>query len=63
MSKLKALEAQLGGRPKKERKLRVYTYLTNEEHEALRRISIDRDLSISYLIRDAVLRSVLNEKG
>ena len=59
MTDFKRLEHQLGGRPKKSKKVRINTYLTIDEEQELRALSKIRDLSISHLIRESVIHYLL----
>jgi len=59
MTDFKRMEQQLGGRPKKSKKIRVNTYLTFKEEQELRKLSKTRDLSISHLIRESIIHHLL----
>ena len=59
MTDFKKMELQLGGRPKKSKKIRVNTYLTGNEEQELRELSKTRDLSISHLIRESIIHHLL----
>jgi len=59
MTDFQKMEHQLGGRPKKSRKIRVNTYLTLSEESQLRELSKQRDLSISHLIRESIIQFLL----
>ena len=61
MTDFKKMEYQLGGRPKKSRKIRVNTYLTVSEESKLREMSKQRDLSISHLIRESIIEHLLTK--
>ena len=59
MTDFKRMEYQLGGRPKKSKKVRVNTYLTENEEREVRELSKTRDLSISHLIRESIIHHLL----
>jgi len=59
MTDFQRMEHQLGGRPKKAKKIRINTYLTVSEELELRTLSKQRDLSISHLIRESIINHLL----
>lgn len=59
MTDFKRMEHQLGGRPRKSKKIRINTYLTVNEEQELRDLSEERDLSISHLIRESIIHHLL----
>jgi len=62
MNVFKEMEATMGGRPKKkERKVKMYFYVTVEEREDIKALSEETDLSISSLVRVAMKGRLLDK--
>ena len=62
MNVFKEMEDAIGGRPKKkERKVKMYFYVTVEEREQIKELSEETDLSISSIVRLAMKDRLLDK--
>ena len=61
LPKFNDIENAIGGRPKKEAKVRMAYYLSKEENEKLKSIAESRDLPVSVLVRKLVKKMIKDE--
>ena len=54
------IEHSIGGRPQKERKVRMSFYLTQEENKQLKQLAQQRGNCVSSLVRSVIKEAVLN---
>lgn len=55
---LDEIEQTIGGRPTKEKKVRLTFYLSKAESEKLRKIAQEKDNSVSIVVRE-LIRSII----
>lgn len=61
LPKFNDIENAIGGRPKKEAKIRLAYYLSKIESEQLKSIAESRDLPVSLVVRELVKKMIEDE--
>ena len=54
------IEHSIGGRPPKERKVRMSFYLTPQENQLLKQLAHERGICMSTLVRSVIKEVLLN---